>query len=101
MKQCYQRLWLHAPMVAAKPDSHRAEGRGRPRDSPNKMSPAFKQMLLEVAKELGSVPYKDWDKLPCGDGLKGFLKTLAIQDLKAFAMLMCRALPPPPPIQEE
>jgi hypothetical protein len=77
------------------------EGRGRPRGSPNKMSPAFKQMLLEVAKELGSVPYKDWDKLPCGDGLKGFLKTLAIQDLKAFAMLMCRALPPPPPFQEE
>jgi hypothetical protein len=59
------------------------EGRGRPRGSPNKMSPAFKQMLLEVAEELGSVPYKDWDKLPCGDGLKGFLKTLAIQDPKA------------------
>jgi hypothetical protein len=31
------------------------KGRGRPRGSRNKMSPAFKRMLLEVAKELGSV----------------------------------------------
>jgi hypothetical protein len=30
------------------------EGRGRPRGSPNKMSPAFKQMLLEVEAVLQS-----------------------------------------------
>jgi hypothetical protein len=69
--------------------------RGRPRGSRNKMSPALKAAIVEVAEELGGVPYKDWDKLPCGDGLKGFLKSFAIQDLKGFAMLMCRALPPP------
>ena len=69
--------------------------RGRPRGSRNKMSRALKEMLVEVAEELGRVPYKDWDKLPCGDGLKGFLKSFAIRDLKAFAMLMCRALPSP------
>jgi hypothetical protein len=33
----------------------------------------------------------------CGDddGLKGYLKFLAIREPKVFAMLICRALPPP------
>jgi hypothetical protein len=59
------------------------------------MSPAMKEMIVEVAQELGRVPYEDWDKLPCGDGVKGFLKRLAIQDLKLFAMLMYRCIPAP------
>jgi hypothetical protein len=71
------------------------EKRGRPKGSRNKMTPAFKQAIVEVAEELGRVDYKDWDKLPCGDGVKGFLKCLAIRDLKVFAMLLYRALPPP------
>jgi hypothetical protein len=69
--------------------------RGRPCASRNRMSPAMKQMIAEVAEELGHVPYKDWDKLPCGEGVKGFLKSMAIRDLKVFAWLVCRALPPP------
>jgi hypothetical protein len=33
------------------------------------MSRACKEILVEVAEELGSVDHKDWDKLPCGDSL--------------------------------
>jgi hypothetical protein len=71
--------------------------RGRPRGSRNKMSRAFKEMLIEVAEEVGSVDPKDWDKLLCGDddGVKGYLKVLAVRELKVFAMLICRAFPPP------
>jgi hypothetical protein len=70
--------------------------RGRPRGSRNKMPRALKEMLVEVAEELGRVDYKDWDKLLCGedDGHKGYLKFLAIREPKVFAMLICRALPP-------
>jgi hypothetical protein len=73
------------------------EKRGRPRGSRNKMSCAFKEMLIEVAEEVGSVDPKDWDKLLCGDddGVKGYLKVLAVRELKVFAMLICRAFPPP------
>jgi hypothetical protein len=58
--------------------------RGRPRGSRNRMPRALKEMLVEVAEELGRVPYKDWDKLLLSggdDGLKGFLKVLAVRDL--------------------
>jgi hypothetical protein len=61
------------------------------------MPRALKEMIAEVAEELGRVDHKDWDKLLCGedDGLKGYLKFLAIREPKVFAMLICRALPPP------
>jgi hypothetical protein len=53
-------------------------------------------MLVEVAKEVGA-SREDWDKLLCGDddGLKGYLKFLAIREPEIFLMLICRALPPP------
>jgi hypothetical protein len=72
------------------------EKRGRPRGSRNKMSPALKKMIVEVAEEVGRVPYEDWDKIPCADGVKGYLRSMAIRDMKVFAMLMYRVLPPPP-----
>jgi hypothetical protein len=73
------------------------EKRGRPRGSRNRMPRALKEMIVEVAEELGRVDHKDWDTLLCGedDGLKGYLKFLAIRKPKVFAMLICRALPPP------
>jgi hypothetical protein len=74
------------------------ERRGRPRGSRNKMSRAFKEMLIEVTEEVGRVAPKDWDKLLCGDddgGLKGYLKVLAVRKPKVFGMLICRAFPPP------
>jgi hypothetical protein len=73
------------------------EKRGRPRGSRNKMPGALKELIAEVAEEVGRVARKDWDKLLCGDndGLKGYLKFLAIREPKVFAMLICRALPPP------
>jgi hypothetical protein len=51
----------------------------------------------EVAEEVGRVDRKDWDMLLCGedDGLKGYLKYLAVREPKVFLMLICRALPPP------
>jgi hypothetical protein len=73
--------------------------RGRPRGSRNKMPRALKEAIVEVAQEVGSVPYKDWDKLLCGDddGLRGYLKFLAIREPKVFLMLICRILPSPSP----
>jgi hypothetical protein len=72
--------------------------RGPPRGSRNKMSPAMKDMIAEVAEEVGRVPYEDWDKLLCGDdddGAKGFLKNLAIREQKVFLWFVCRMIPPP------
>jgi hypothetical protein len=69
--------------------------RGRPRGSRNKMSRALKEMIAEVAEEVGRVPYKDWDKLLCGDddGAKGYLKFLAIREPAIFLMFICRCIP--------
>jgi hypothetical protein len=69
--------------------------RGRPRGSRNKMSPALKQMIAEVAEELGRLDCRDWDKSLRGekDGVKRFLKNLAIRELKVFGWLMCRCVP--------
>jgi hypothetical protein len=33
-------------------------------------------------------------RIPCGDGVKGFIKSMAIRDLKVFLMLVCRCMPP-------
>jgi hypothetical protein len=73
------------------------EKRGRPRGSRNKMPRALKEMIVAVAEELGCVPYKDWDKLLCGedDGVKGYLKFLAIRQPATFSILMCRCIPSP------
>jgi hypothetical protein len=59
------------------------------------MSPALKEMIAEVAEEVGRVDYKDWDKLLCGDddGVKGYLKYLAIRETAVFGMLLCRCVP--------
>jgi hypothetical protein len=73
------------------------EKRGRPRGARNKMPRALKEMIVEVAEELGRVPYKDWDELLSGedDGSKGYLKFLAIREPATFGMLMCRCIPAP------
>jgi hypothetical protein len=62
------------------------EKRGRPRGSRNKMSRALREMIVEVAEELGRVDPKDWDKLLCGDddGVKGVLKVLAVREPATF-----------------
>ena len=69
--------------------------RGRPRGSGNRMSPAFKKMIVEVAEELGRLDCKDWDKSLCDekDGVKRFLKNLAIREMAIYGMLLCRCVP--------
>jgi hypothetical protein len=71
------------------------EKRGRPKGSRNKISPALKKAIVEVAEEVGRVDCKDWDKLLCGDddGVKGYLKYLAIREIAVFGMLLCRCVP--------
>jgi hypothetical protein len=78
-------------------NDNQPEKRGRPRGSRNKMPRVLKEMIAEVAEEVGRVDRKDWDMLLLGDddGLKGYLKYLAIREPKVFLMLICRALPPP------
>jgi hypothetical protein len=44
-----------------------ARKRGRPRGSRNKMPRVLKEMIAEVAEEVGRVDRKDWDMLLCGD----------------------------------
>jgi hypothetical protein len=48
------------------------------------MPRALKEMIVEVAEEVGRVPYKD--KLLCGDddGVKSYLKVLAIREPEVF-----------------
>jgi hypothetical protein len=52
-------------------------------------------MIAEVAEELGRLDCRDWDKSLRGekDGVKRFLKNLAIRELKVFGWLMCRCVP--------
>jgi hypothetical protein len=69
--------------------------RGRPAGSGNRISPAMRKMILEVMEELGRVDYDDWEKLPCGDGVKGSLKLMAIRNPKSFMRLVGRCLPAP------
>jgi hypothetical protein len=59
------------------------------------MSRALREMIVEVAEELGRVDPKDWDKLLCGDddGVKGVLKVLAVREPATFGMLICRCIP--------
>jgi hypothetical protein len=53
------------------------------------MPRALKERLVEVAEEVGRVPREDWDKLLCGDddGLKGYLKFLAIREPRCSSCL--------------
>jgi hypothetical protein len=87
----------HSPNATSFTAENQPKKRGRPKGSPNKMTPAFKQALVEVAEEVGRVDRKDWEKLLCGDddGQKGYLKFLAIREPRVFGMLLYRALPTP------
>ena len=61
-------------------------GKGRKAGSPNKTTKALKEAILEAAELVGH----DGNG---GDGLTGYLKTLAVSEPRAFAGLLGRVLP--------
>jgi hypothetical protein len=74
---------------------NQSEKRGRPRGARNKMPRALKEMIVEVAEEVGRVNREDWISYSAVRTMvKGYLKFLAIREPEVFAMLICRALPP-------
>jgi hypothetical protein len=70
---------------------------GRPAGIPNKITQSMKDALIAAAEELGAIPKKEWKKLAAqGDPeypLRGYFKTMAVDNPRSFATLMGRALP--------
>lgn len=61
-------------------------GPGRPKGQSNKTTTALKEAILQAAAEHGE---DDTGK----DGLKGYLRKVAREDVKAFSGLLGRVLP--------
>jgi hypothetical protein len=70
---------------------------GRTPGTPNKITQSMKDALIAAAEELGAIPRKQWKKLADqGDPeypLRGYFKTMAVENAKSFASLLGRALP--------
>ena len=60
--------------------------RGRPKGSPNKVTGALKEAILNAGKEVGE------DGKGKG-GLTGYLRKVAQEDIKAFSGLLGKVLP--------
>lgn len=63
-----------------------AAGKGRPKGTPNKTTTALKEAILAAAAEHGE---DDAGK----DGLQGYLRKVAREDVKAFTGLLGKVLP--------
>ena len=61
-------------------------GKGRPKGSANKTTAALKEAILEAAKLVGQDGKGK-------EGLVGYLKRVATQDVKAFSALLGKVLP--------
>jgi hypothetical protein len=56
----------------------------------------MKDALIAAAEELGAIPKKEWKLAAKGDPeypLRGYFKTMAVDNPRSFASLMGRALP--------
>lgn len=63
-----------------------AAGQGRKKGVPNKTTATLKEAILLAAEEVGQDGAGE-------DGLKGYLKRVATEDVKAFAGLLGKVLP--------
>jgi sarcosine oxidase gamma subunit len=61
-------------------------GKGRPKGAINKTTAALKEAILLAAHDVGE------EKAP-GEGLVGYLKYVAREDVKAFSALLGKVLP--------
>ena len=77
----------------------KGEHRGRKPGTPNKVSKLLKDAVLLAAEEVGYITYKHDKKgklvlsATGVDGLVGYLKYLAINEPRSFAILLGRVLP--------
>jgi hypothetical protein len=70
---------------------------GRPPGSLNKITREMRDAILAAAEELGRVPFSKWaaeieveNQL---DGMKGFYKALAVNELRTFGIILARMMP--------
>ena len=61
-------------------------GKGRPKGAPNKTTAALKEAILIAAEEVGFDGAGE-------DGLTGYLRKVAMSDIKAFSGLLGKVLP--------
>lgn len=73
-------------MAAAKGTRPPAAGKGRKAGSPNKTTTALKEAILLAAEDVGE------DNSGKG-GLRGYLRRVAKEDVKAFSGLLGKVLP--------
>lgn len=66
--------------------TQRKAGPGRPKGSPNKTTAALKEAILLAAEQVG----EDGEGY---DGLTGYLRRVAKEDVKAFSGLLGKVLP--------
>jgi len=77
----------------------KGEHRGRKPGTPNKVSKLLKDAVLLAAEQVGFITYKHDKKgklvvsATGVDGLAGYLKYLAINEPRSFAVLLGRVLP--------
>jgi hypothetical protein len=79
-------------------------GPGRPPGSVDKISRALQEAAIAAAEELGGIDYDKWaEAARKGDpdnGLKGFFKVIAVEEMRTFLLILARMLPKPQPAQE-
>jgi hypothetical protein len=70
---------------------------GRPPGSLNKITREMRGAILAAAEELGRVPFSKWgaeiEVENQRDGMKGFYKALAVNELRTFAIILARMMP--------
>jgi hypothetical protein len=76
-------------------------GRGRPPGSVDEISRALQEAAVAAAEELGRTDLDKWaEEANKGDpdnGMTGFFKVIAVEEMRTFLLILARMLPKPQP----